>query len=100
MKIRQGFVSNSSTTSFCIYGAEVTRRDYDEDGDMDIDEVADEHSLEYHYIDGDSIVGLSPDAMGDYETKLQFMTRVEKAIKKAFPNFNGAIEFMSGSYWC
>ena len=67
MKIRQGFVSNSSTTSFCIYGVSLdmdevlTRLGLDEesdDPDEDIYEaLADKLDMEFN--DGTYCLGVS-----------------------------------------
>lgn len=95
MKIRHGFVSNSSTTSFCIYGARV-ETPYDEekeiqaeesgeyyDSEEDMYEMCEKIGLEHHsppYGDGDSYVGLSWDSIRDDETGAQFKARVEAQL--------------------
>ena len=79
MKIRQGFVSNSSTTSFCIYGA--MSNDISEDfEDMDLYEVCDELGIEYHqgpYGYDNGWIGIEWATIGDDETGAQFKARVE-----------------------
>ena len=81
MKIRQGFVSNSSSTSFCIYGAWMNPLE-------DVDnckwrEDLDEHLYVYH---GDgwntTAVGLSSNEIEDNETGEEFKQRVKDLIKK------------------
>lgn len=86
MKIRQGFVSNSSTTSFTIYGCEVERSEDDED-DMDSDsfvEKASAFGLEcYNDYDQERFyVGLSPTEIGDDETGRLFKKRAEGKIEE------------------
>lgn len=49
MKIRSGFVSNSSSSSFCIYGAEI---------DFDIEEAAEKLGIEFDKDDFDEYVTL------------------------------------------
>ena len=78
MKVRQGFVSNSSTTSFCIMGEWM---------DPDIDDfwdVCEEAGLEIHQPEGcrGYAVGLSYDDMEDDETKAQFKQRIKELIFK------------------
>lgn len=50
MKIRTSLVSNSSVSSFILYGIRLTKDDYDRlnGEDDEIDEWAEEHDLEYH----------------------------------------------------
>ena len=77
MKIRQGFVSNSSTTSFCIYGTHVEKipEQYQDDykiGNLEI------NRLNY----SDYYVGLSPDSISDNETGAEFKERVKLEIEK------------------
>jgi hypothetical protein len=83
MKIRQGFVSNSSTTSFCIYGTWLNGNEVGED--VDIYDTAENHDLECHHMDYSGYaVGLSPCNMRDEETLAQFRRRVGDQIFKAF----------------
>ena len=94
MKIRQGFVSNSSTTSFTIYGAYITP----DDAKAVVGEVKGNarwtleskldkgFSCEGRY-DDDSDgfwVGRSWDSVRDDETGAQFKKSVEDAIEKLF----------------
>lgn len=81
MKIRLGFVSNSSTTSFLIYGAYLTTKE--------LDELTDSLPtlLEKNYsYDEDGYLGRSWDTVKDDETGKQFKESVEKEVKKLFPN--------------
>ena len=87
MKTRIGFVSNSSSTSFCIMGLLVS-----ETGEYDAAEtIAEGTELEVHYgcNEGDDsvYVGLSPDSMKETETLQDFKNRVISALKaKNHPN--------------
>jgi len=81
MKIRNGFVSNSSSSSFCIYGIKIKGRE--KEG------RAEEIGLEAHYGDsnlGDNYlyIGRSWCNIGDNETGAQFKKDIEKKIKDAF----------------
>ena len=83
MKIRQGFVSNSSTTSFCIMGGWVNSpEDCDDFWDMCESNGLECHSPEGYSRGGDYAVGLNFDDMGDDETKAQFIRRVKDLIFK------------------
>ena len=83
MKIRHGFVSNSSTTSFCIYGV----RDNDSIEERDEDEclykLAENRGLEYHSdpYGSDGWIGLSFTNMELDETRQQFQDRVDAILK-------------------
>lgn len=86
MKIRNGFVSNSSSTSFCIFGISVS--------DIDAYEVvkewngrAPETKLTYergceNYYD-EELIGVEPEAIKNDETFAQFRERVAKTIAEA-----------------
>jgi len=102
MKLRIGFVSNSSASSFCIYGAEVSSCDevalikkvqeafpdatirvgY---GMADICEtLQSKTALEFHSTECGCYIGKSWCNIGDEETGKQFKATVEAAIKKFF----------------
>jgi hypothetical protein len=102
-----GFVSNSSSSSFCIYGLEKGEDEfakllglsgYDEDFDGDYDAEYERYEkfeealrkalegtcLTYEFGEGYGYVGMSWSKVGDKETGLQFKQKVEADIEKAF----------------
>ncbi len=110
MKIRPGFVSNSSTTSFCIYGALIDVEDIKqfitgenlegvdftkEDWSWEVDwcdvetEICEKIGKEFSfYYEGecleDFFIGRKLKTIGDDETGRQFKDSVEKKIKELF----------------
>lgn len=107
MKVRTGFVSNSSSSSFCAFGVAVgmdeeeltklgmvfTEDDRDSDGYIDemgeiIYNAADGCNLKctYDYDSTMAYVGLEYPDMADDETMGQFKERAKVAVKKMFPN--------------
>lgn len=87
MKIRSGFVSNSSSSSFCIYGVSLNDNvnlDFlpqDKWGDPEI-EI---EGLEIHrYSDYGFYIGRSWDTVKDDETGAMFKKDVEDKLKEAF----------------
>ena len=94
MKTRNGFVSNSSSSSFLIYGAELSNHreelstKFSEDREIDRWELRDliekETGLEVsNGPEGDYLyVGKSWDSIKDDETGLQFKQSVEKIFKE------------------
>lgn len=93
MKIRNGFISNSSSSSFVCWGI---RLDYDElieklkinqneDDDFydNIDEKLEETNLSWISNDnGVAWIGLSPLSIRDDETGLQFKNRAKEQLSK------------------
>ena len=77
MKIRNGFVSNSSSTSFCLYGIYVPSG-YDR-----LRDKADKSRLGTHSDqEGDGIyIGLHPSSIKDDETGAQFKRRATEALE-------------------
>lgn len=116
MKIRHGFISNSSTTSFCIYGTDVDVFGFSDEKIMEwVKANGDEESLqeeyngevqdyvsedyyaflewitegtdlEIDYLDDSYYVGMPYTAWKDDETAKEFRERVETEIKKIIPD--------------
>ncbi len=87
MKIRIGFVSNSSSCSFCVYGIRV------EEGKIDYDkeEALGKSGLSVEMFQSDDkAVGISWSSIKDDETGKQFKERIEKLIKE---HFEGELQF-------
>jgi hypothetical protein len=98
MKVRDGFVSNSSTTSFLIYGvyfdgSEELKKALNEAGkekikelDDDDNEIVEELGLPYYsgYESSQVYLGRSWAEIEDDETGLQFKQRVQKEIREYF----------------
>ena len=95
MKLRQGFVSNSSTTSFCIYGAylddseDLAAKLGAEIEDDDVYEAVydkldghDDLQVEFDPYDSGVWVGISWTRVGDDETGAQFKQRVKDTLEK------------------
>lgn len=106
MKIRNGFVSNSSSSSFCIYGTyiqdpslltaefrEKLMKELGKDSWEQVEEDCDSYEMRdtisdllgmsfYGY--EHNCIGLEPDAIGDDETGRQFKNRVQDVIRSAF----------------
>lgn len=104
MKIRNGFVSNSSTSSFCIFGAFISSEEMRnaieqidaeykfEDGGDSVYEMAEflEEKLDLKCsvlpdTDG-ACFGRTAQSLKDDETGLQFKQSVQSIIQKYFPN--------------
>lgn len=93
MKIRQGFVSNSSSSSFLAYGSWVDKNDFlkflneeseaDEDEIDDLGEVAEEMGLDSWYVEGDGwFVGRSLSEIGEDQTLRQFKKEIDDIFEK------------------
>jgi len=98
MKIRNGFVSNSSTSSFCIYGAYIKDKEAlvkrcqkilneEEEEDVDfygiVEEAAGKFGLGFWSISGESYyVGNSWCNIKDDQTGKQFKEEIAKAVKE------------------
>ena len=97
MKIRLGFVSNSSSSSFCIYGAELGHSFTDEENNEDyIEYDGEKHKIEeleniisrlklnvkvYDWSDLPIYIGGSFKDIKDEETGLQFKKRIENDLR-------------------
>lgn len=107
MKIRTGFVSNSSSSSFCLYGIytdsltenkKLIQKLIETEDNINTTEEAEEvlaydwYSAEkilgeIHCIDYDGFyIGESWASIKDDETGAQFKKRVEEKLKEYFPN--------------
>jgi hypothetical protein len=81
MKIRQGFVSNSSSSSFCIFGIYLNENNYEDV--CELEKKIEEEGLEMKYTPSDDIVvGRSYSTIKDDETGLQFKESVKEKLKK------------------
>jgi len=83
MKTRRGFVSNSSTTSFCIFGIAIDDENclWSEARKAGLEQ---DYYNEYH--DGPrQVIGLSYEKIGDDETGAQFKQRVIDLVKTIYP---------------
>jgi hypothetical protein len=79
MRIRSGFVSNSSSVSFCVYGTKVTEDEADEFACFELKEYGlDLNRMQY----GDIIFGREWCDIGDDQTKKEFMKEVEATLVK------------------
>jgi hypothetical protein len=101
MKIRTQFISNSSSTSFSIYGAMINKEQQDI-----IDDYNDRTFIDTYYGDPNDYpssniyIGAEFDACGFNETKQQWMDRVKAEIKKIIPDIkHDAFGFYSESYY-
>ncbi len=94
MKIRMGFVSNSSTTSFCIYGALLTVEEVakrlglpEKDAHGAIYDLAEKNNLSCYVPPddyGEYYLGVDWPEIGDNETGAEFKKRVTKKLKEVF----------------
>ena len=78
MKLRTGFVSNSSSTSFLIYGAEITREDRDK---FEASHTNTNLDTFYGPESGNRFIGKSWSSIKDEETGKQFKDSIKEEIK-------------------
>lgn len=98
MKVRNGFVSNSSSSSFCIYGAymdidelveklknsnlltEDELEEMEEDGYDGLDEVFSDKDLEFYISEDCTWIGKSWDSIEDDQTGGEFKKLVQTKL--------------------
>lgn len=102
MKYRNGFVSNSSSTSFVLYGIRFKR---DEDSEEKASQLARSTGLKVLYGDYNLYVGLTESGevehsrvgdMRDDETRLQFQERIRNALPESI---RGEADWYSESWY-
>jgi hypothetical protein len=113
MKIRKGFVSNSSTSSFMIYGTYFEESVFEDkycDGNDAYDSFNtllekveslghDTNGLLYEFTDDYIYVGYSWDSINDDETGKEFKNRVEKTLKYMFDE-SIELDTHNEAYYC
>lgn len=117
MKIRTGFVSNSSSSSFCIYGAEFERGCIKVPDDEDVDDF-DEYDFIEELLEDKEFedliyevpcewdtfyIGLDPCCIGDDETGGQFRAKTQKLIDEVCKRLGVErieCDYHSGEYYC
>jgi hypothetical protein len=91
MKIRSGFVSNSSSSSFLIYGSSINVEEaYSKlfpgkdvpNKYKATKEITDKLGLDRYSTDFDDYIGISWDCIGDDETGGQFKLKINKALEQ------------------
>ena len=82
MKIRSGFVSNSSSSSFCILGKTITAEEYDiaSSARANSQILTTKNSISY---EGEHYAGAMPEKMKDDDTLAQFKQRIVDELKAA-----------------
>jgi hypothetical protein len=107
-KKRLGFVSNSSSSSFCIYGSEIDLSKFIDEDDEDcsafdkVESLVSDAGLEFICdYDGEYYaVGKSFTDIKDDETGKQFKDSIEEAVKKLFPDQELKFETCEGEISC
>ena len=90
MRIRVGFVSNSSSSSFCAYGLRIDNfAEYNDEGKLlqDLHKLLEGTCLDYMTGEDDELyVGRAPSTIGDNETGKEFKQKAKQDILKCFPD--------------
>ena len=90
MKIRYGFVSNSSSSSFCAYGTCINDyQEYDDNDEPkhDLDKLLKDTCLDYMIGDDNELyIGRAPSTIEDDETGKEFRERAKRDILEHFPD--------------
>ena len=100
MKQRNGFVSNSSSSSFMIYGVYMDSDPFEEfelstleSYDERLCEAANSLGLEHHSFDGNIYIGRDYASIGDDETGRQFKEKTKEMLAKIkLPDGTNAIK--------
>ena len=107
MKIRSGFVSNSSSSSFLIYGTELTPKLEEAleakygDEDFDVYDIMEKEDLRYYpETEFGTVVGIDFTDMGEDETPRQFKARVKTKLEEVFGVPINDCDTMGGEYAC
>jgi hypothetical protein len=88
MKVRHGFVSNSSSTSFCILGVCASSIEGLNTEQVDLYDLLEDSELDYQcgiedYYD-DFVIGISPSSLDENLTIKQSKERIADLINKKF----------------
>lgn len=93
MKIRTGFVSNSSSSSFCVFGTYINRdivgfdfSSLNEDDQKVLEDANIDSFGSPDPYDESTMVGRSLTTIQDDETGAQFKSKTLKAMKQVFGN--------------
>lgn len=78
MKTRSGFVSNSSSSSFIVFGAYISDKEQEK---IDTDKM-EELGYELNCSEDGYSIGCDPSEMKDEETLLQFKTRIAEEMSQ------------------
>jgi hypothetical protein len=79
MKTRNGFISNSSSSSFLIYGIQLGSFEWTEE-EYELTQTAEQMGLNVYDLDWATYLGLEWDQVQDNETGAQFKERVKNML--------------------